>query len=325
MIETPNDESGPPACSVPVLLLAHARPDLTARVIARVREANPPRVYLAVDGPRSSVRGEGARVDAVRELLTESVDWSCEVKTLFRKENLGIREGIAESITWFFENEEMGIILEDDCLPDPSFFPFCEDLLGRYRDDHRVMHVGGSHLFDASFRGESYFFSRYPLIWGWAGWASRWEKMSLDPDRFEDFYGELDSFFLDPDELAYWKKVLRAVLDGRIASWDYFWAMTVWKNGGLSASSLVPLIRNIGFEGIAENTKWWKDYRGLGERRLEGLEVVNHPSTVKWDQDLDRELFEGAYRRPPLVARVWSAGRLALRHLKRNLATGRRE
>jgi len=299
--------------ATPILLLGHSRPDTTSRVIESLRTVSPRKIYLAVDGPRTSAAGEAAKVRSVQEVMLGGIDWPCEVETLFRKENLGIREGVADALTWFFEREEEGIVLEDDCLPNKSFFAFCEALLDRYRDEPRVMHIGGYCYLDDLVSPYTSFFSIYPQIWGWASWADRWSAFSLDTSRFEGLLEDLPSTFPDPEQERYWQSVLRRVLNGEIRSWDYFWAMSIWARGGLAAQSTVPLIENIGFTSGATNTKWWKDYRGFGGRETRELEEVRNPPLIRWNQEFDRKTFEAIFMKPSVPVRLFSAVRRAIR------------
>ena len=128
-----------------VLFLVFNRPDTTIKVFEKIREAKPSRLYVAADGPREGYSDEKKKVMKVRKIAT-NVDWPCEVKTLFRDKNLGCKKGVGTAIKWFFEHEEQGIILEDDCLPDPSFFRFCEELLEEYRHNTKIMLVSGQNL-----------------------------------------------------------------------------------------------------------------------------------------------------------------------------------
>ena len=129
--------------NTPILFLVFNRPDTTQRVFAQIRKIQPKQLFIAADGARKGKEGEQERVAQVRKLILEGIDWDCEVKTLFRDENLGCGKAVSEGITWFFKNVEQGIILEDDTLPDLSFFPFCEELLERYKDDERVAMISG--------------------------------------------------------------------------------------------------------------------------------------------------------------------------------------
>ncbi len=163
----------------PILLLVFNRPDTTRQVFETIRAARPPRLYVAADGPRPGRAGEAERCAEVRELTTQ-IDWPCELKTLFRNENLGCKIGVSSAIDWFFQNEPEGIILEDDVVPLPSFFLYCDVLLDRYRNDIRVGVISGSNLVSNHLMlEESYFFSRYNHIWGWASWRRAWDHYDV--------------------------------------------------------------------------------------------------------------------------------------------------
>ncbi len=166
----------------PVLFLIFNRPDTTTRVFEAIREARPSRLYVAADGPRADKEGEAQRCLETRK-ITEAVDWPCEVRRLYREENLGCKLAVSSAITWFFTHEEEGIILEDDCLPDQSFFPFCAAMLERYRDDGRIMMVLGTSLLPPGGGPDAdYLFTQYFLIWGWATWRRAWEKYDIEMD-----------------------------------------------------------------------------------------------------------------------------------------------
>ena len=163
-----------------VLFLVFNRPDTTLKIFNAIRDLKPSRLYLASDGPRKNIDGEKEKVDIVRKIVT-AVDWDCDVKTLFREKNLGCGVGVSEAITWFFQNEKEGIILEDDDLPHPDFFIFCESMLDRYRNNHEILTISGNNFQNGNIRGEaSYYFSKYFHSWGWASWRRSWEIYSRE-------------------------------------------------------------------------------------------------------------------------------------------------
>ena len=163
------------AKTAPVLLLIFNRPDTTSRVMEVLRRVQPTRMYVAADAARENHIDEMARCAEARRVATQ-IDWPCEIKTLFRDENLGCRRAVSEALDWFFQQEEEGIILEDDCIPDPSFFRYTEELLMRFRNDERVMVVAANHFHGAAHHPPySYFFSRYNHCWGWASWRRAWQ------------------------------------------------------------------------------------------------------------------------------------------------------
>ncbi len=158
----------------PILFLIFNRPDTTKRVFESISRVKPTKLYIAADGARKNKVGEVLLCQETRNII-ELIDWECEIKTLFRTENLGCKIAVSSAIDWFFENEEQGIILEDDCLPHPSFFGYCETLLNYYKDDLRIGHIGGDNFQKGKKRGEgSYYFSQYYFIWGWAIWKLAW-------------------------------------------------------------------------------------------------------------------------------------------------------
>lgn len=287
----------------PVLLTLFSRPDTTLRVLEEIRRVRPERLYLACDGARPDRPEEAELVTEVREKVLAGVDWDCEVATSFQDQNLGCQKALSTAVSWFFEHEEAGVILEDDCLPGAGFFRFCDQLLDRYADDDRVMHISGASLVDFGARPDSYFFSRYPLVWGWASWRSAWEEFSLEPPNPGEIARVVNGFH-SPEEREYWQALLEGFYRGEIDTWDYAWATSMWRRDGVAVSPTVNLISNIGFGEGSTHTKAWKDYRGLGNRPRQELTGLVPPESDDVDIELDEKLFRGAYRREaaPIVA-----------------------
>ena len=267
--------------NTPVLFLIFNRPDTTKRVFESIREAKPARLYIAADGFRESKIGEQGLCIQTREIV-KTIDWQCEVKTLFRDKNLGCKVAVSSAINWFFENEESGIILEDDCLPNQSFFMFCETLLNYYRDDESVMHIGGANFQGGRKRGEgSYYFSKYNHIWGWATWRSAWQKYDV---TMKDYSPEkttqlLQSIFDTKREIGYWEKVFSDVYSSKINTWDYQWTYAVWKHQGIAVLPNINLVSNIGFDTDATHTDS-KDIMSVGNIPVSEMYEIIHP-TVK--------------------------------------------
>jgi len=228
------------------LFLVFNRPDTTKQVFEAIRKAKPPRLYVAADGPRADNPGEAEKCEEARRIATQ-VDWDCDVKTLFRDKNLGCRVGVSSAIDWFFENEEEGIILEDDCLPSQSFFWFCEELLEKFRDDLRIQHVGGTNPFDTELNTNQYYFSKFNRIWGWASWRRAWNNYDVEikmwPSIKKDYYHKR---ILGEALGSYYEKIWDAVYKGEINTWDYQWMLCRLLQG-LAIIPNVNLISNIGF------------------------------------------------------------------------------
>lgn len=240
-----------------VLFLVFNRLDTTKLVFEAIRHAKPPRLYIAADGARENREGEDAKVKAVREYVMSNIDWECDVKTLFREENFGCKHAVSGAITWFFENEEMGIILEDDCLPSQSFFWFCEELLDKYKDDMRVWQIGGTTFKNIkSIDGEDYYFSKYTHIWGWASWASRWKYYDVKMQTLSKFKRNnyIKNIFENKEEQAFWIEIFTKIAQSKIDTWDYQWVYTMNINHGLCALPTLNLISNIGFGLDATHT-----------------------------------------------------------------------
>lgn len=275
-----------------VLFLIFNRPDVTAQVFDTIRQARPPRLYVAADGPRLGRPGEVQRVAQARAVAT-AVDWPCEVKTLFRDKNLGCKAAVSGGITWFFEQEEQGIILEDDCLPNQSFFWFCEELLNRYADENEVSTITGGNFQSGADRNEgTYYFSRYNHVWGWASWRRAWRcydgELLFWPEwkKSEDWAREIP----DKVERSYWTKVFDRMFDKQIDTWDYPWMASVWFSGGLTATPNVNLVSNIGHGADATHTL--NANSPLADMATKDLGVVEHPTEVVQDIEADRYVFD---------------------------------
>jgi len=241
----------------PVALTIFNRPDCASRVFEAIARAKPEKLLVIADGPRSGRPGDVEKCAASRAVV-ERVDWDCEVLTDFSDLNLGCGARLVTGINWIFEQVERAIILEDDCLPDPSFFPFCEELLERYRDDERVMMIGGvNFLGEWKTPHQSYYFSYFGGTWGWASWRRAWRLndhwMKVWPTVLET--RALESMFPNPRHAAYWKEIFRKLYDERVKStWDYQWLLACWMNSGYRVFPEVNLVTNIGFRDDATHT-----------------------------------------------------------------------
>ena len=243
-------------CKSPILFIVFNRPDVTATVFAAIRAARPARLYVAGDGPRSHRTGEDALCEQTRRII-DQVDWDCEVKTLFQPRNLGCKEGVVAALNWFFDNESEGIILEDDCLPSPDFFRFCDYMLEYYRHDNRVRHIGGSNLQHGQLHGDaSYYFSRLTHIWGWASWRRVWQQYdkNLSGHTAEQIASAIRDCFPEPLIAAKWKEIAQALQANKIDTWDYQLSIHGLLSGAVSVIPNVNLITNIGFGANATHT-----------------------------------------------------------------------
>jgi len=277
----------PSPLTTPVLFLIFNRPDTTHKVFNAIRQAKPKQLFVAADGPRPDKEGEIEKCQKARQIAT-SVNWDCEVKTLFRDRNLGCKIAVSSAIDWFFENIEEGIILEDDCLPSQSFFWFCQELLEYYRSDTRIMMVSGDNFQFGNIRGEgSYYFSKYAHIWGWATWRRAWKHYDVNMKNFKDFLksNQVINIFSIKQQQKYWMNVFQKVYNNEINTWDYQWAYTCFINNGLCIMPNVNLVSNIGFSKEALHTKDGDSIFSKMEAK-EITEVI-HPEFVLADQEAD--------------------------------------
>lgn len=260
-----------------VLFLVFNRPDTTAQVFEVIRQAKPPRLYVAADGPRVEREGEPERVSKVREIAT-SVNWPCEVKTLFRTENLGCKYAVSGAITWFFEQEEQGIILEDDCLPSQSFFWFCEELLIKNSKETRIGMIGGTLMRPAPVNTPGdYFYSRLIQIWGWATWRRTWENYDVNIKKWPAFLAMngYKNLGISKDIVTYTSKNYQAVYEQKIDTWDYQFSFLLLSSGMLTIVPTRNLVTNIGFGLDGTHTK--KMPRGLFVSNKNNISDVKFP------------------------------------------------
>lgn len=285
------------------MLFAFNRPDHIKQVIQQLRLAAPTRLYLHCDGPRPHRPEDAAKVAAVRQVFSTEIDWPCEVKTLFREENWGLRRSLYDALNWFFQQEESGIFLEDDCVPDLSMFPFCAELLDKYRDDTEIMHIGCTNWIEERTKHlpESYVFTQFPLVTGWATWRRAWQKMSLELAGLDEFEqsGGISRLVRNRMGQVYVLDKFRTTQQGKNHSWAYAWNYSILKNKGLCIVSKVNLIQNIGFgEPDATNTK---SLNKDGIRPASSLSFpLIHPQQRTPDPELEKAFFyvsqKGKYR-----------------------------
>lgn len=242
--------------STPILFLIWNRPDRTRRVFEKIKEIKPRVLYIAADGPREGVESDIKNCIDTRKIVSK-INWNCSVKKKYSDSNNGLKKSVSESISWFFNENSEGIILEDDCLPDVSFFNFCSAMLKRYRHNKKVMHVSGDNFQPLKFwNAKSYYFSKYPHIWGWATWRRAWKTYDVNISSWPQFkksknlYKTLNNYW----ERLFWATIFDAVFVNKINTWDYQWVLNVWRNNGVAINPGVNLVSNIGFGEGAVHT-----------------------------------------------------------------------
>ena len=241
----------------PVVFIIFNRPDTTSRVFAEIAKARPPKLLVIADGPRANHPDDAEKCAAVRAIV-DNVDWDCEVLTNYSNVNLGCKRRVSSGLDWVFDIVEEAIILEDDCLPHPTFFQFCEELLEKYRDDERIAMISGNNFLVGKKRTEySYYFSRYTHIWGWASWRRAWDNYDVDMKLWPEIRdgGWLDDLLDNKKGVWYWNYIFQNVYKGKIDSWDYQWTFSCWIQSAMTIIPTVNLVSNIGFGSGAVHTK----------------------------------------------------------------------
>ena len=289
---------------VPIAFLVFNRPDTTARVFEEIRRIKPLKLLVVADGPRADRPGEAEKCAAVRSIV-EQVDWPCEVLKNYAETNMGCKRRVSSGLDWVFELEEEAIILEDDCMPHPTFFSFCKDLLEKYREDERVAMISGDNFqFGHRRTLYSYYFSRYPHIWGWASWRRAWRlydvKMSLWPEIMTD--GWLQDIFPRKKIAHFWKDNFSCTYDGKIDTWDHQLTFAIAVNGGLCIVPDRNLVSNIGFGADATHTKQGSRF---AEVPVETMKFpLCHPPFLIRDVTADERTENEQYSTPSLLIKI---------------------
>lgn len=274
--------------NIPILFIIFNRLDTTERVFDEIRKQKPKYLYVAADGPRKNREDDIINCKKTRAII-EKIDWECELKTLFRDENLGCGKAVSGAITWFFENVEMGIILEDDCLPHQDFFPYCEDLLERYKDNIEIKIISGDNFQNGIKRGDaSYYFSAYSHIWGWASWRRTWLEYDYEMRDYFSFLQQrkINDIFTDQDQQIYFLNILRKTYNKKYDTWDYQFGFSIWNNNGKCLLPNLNLISNIGFGNNGTHTT-------INNNKVANLPIKRlsfpliHPSNTDIDKEAD--------------------------------------
>ena len=267
----------------PVLFIIFNRPETTAKVFGEIRKARPRQLYIGADGPRSNKDLD--KCGRALKIAT-SVDWDCEVHILPHKKNLGCGKAVRQSINWFFSNVEQGIILEDDCVPDQSFFPFCETMLDRYKDDNRIMMISGTNFLynKPDTIHNSYYFSKYFPVWGWATWSRAWRLYDTTcnhPDLSKIYHHQKLERLIT--------SMINDYRNKRLDTWDIQWLCTCLMNDGLAIIPKYNLISNIG--SIGTHTRKSGISNTMPVRSIDTT-VLKHPERIEQDMKTDQMAFD---------------------------------
>jgi hypothetical protein len=278
-----------------VLFLIFNRPETTTQVFEAIRLARPPRLYVAADGPRAGKVGEFERCEQARQIAIK-VDWPCEVHTLFQETNLGCKRGVSTGIDWFFKCEEEGVILEDDVLPVPSFFEYCDAMLERFRNDANIGIITGSNLVVSHMNVDSsYVVTNVPLIWGWASWRRAWKSYDVALKKWPAWKknGGLKKILHGNWLLSsYWADAFERVHSGKLDTWDYQWLFACWHSKLLTIMPTKNLTDNLGYGIESTHTSAAKP-QFLLESLPEDLSFpLKAPKTLNPNWLIDKTIFQ---------------------------------
>lgn len=273
----------------PVALFIYNRPSHTQQVLERIREVSPPRLLVVADGPVPGDDADRTRTETVRSLITEG-SFPFDIETEFAETNLGLKHRFSTGLDWVFKQVPEAIILEDDILPEPDFFRFCQVLLDWFRDDDRVMEITGRNQLEQWQRDDyDYHFSYYGGIWGWATWRDAWSEFDpnlelwSDPDVRE----RIRDLLSEPEQFRYLERVYDSTAAGETESWAYAWGFARHRNSGLSVVPSQNLIKNLGFGEESTNTS--NTNSSFAGKETFNLEFpLNHPPYVAVDREYDR-------------------------------------
>ena len=277
--------------NTPVLFLIFSRPDTTMKVFERIRALKPVRLYVAADAAREGRPDEATRCAETRAII-DKIDWPCELKTLYREKNLGCKMAVSNAISWFFEQEEYGIILEDDCLPDLSFFTFCEELLIKYKDDERIGHIGGNCFFpELVTKNQSYDFCSFAHSWGWASWRRVWKNYDVNFSywgKYKNDKNKKSALFSSLREKIYFSSAITDAVEemNGISAWDTQYFFMLRSQHQLCIYPSVNLVKNIGLGDIYATHTTKKNDKVCISQKTISFPLI-HPSYVISNRDID--------------------------------------
>lgn len=278
--------------NTPILLITFNRPDHVRQVLTEIRKQQPAQLFVCQDGAREGNALDAERVQQVRDVITELVDWPCELHALYQEKNLGCGPGPAAGIDWFFSQVEKGIIMEDDCLPHPDFFAYCEDMLNRYNDNSNVQFINATLYHDRWQCDASYGFSHYMVTGAWAAWRETWQGFDLDMHSWDawQFRKQVKRLTNSTTEANWWYWKLEEIQadTSKKSYWDYQMQMHLFKNAAVTIHPKTNLVSNIGFDTEATHTL---ANDGRGGREVQPILPLLHPKEMEINHTMDVDCF----------------------------------
>ncbi len=285
--------------NIPILLLTWQRNKEVEALISKLRKINAVNLYINSDG-YSLNKKNSKQIDKIletRSTILKNIDWDCKLQIKFNNKNLGCKNSVIEAINWFFENEESGIILEEDCIPDISFFYYCAELLKKYKNHKSIGCITGVNFQNnQKVSDSSYYFSKYNHCWGWATWKDKWEIFDKDinfwPKMKSQKEWEIDKSMKE-EERNYWEKVFENSYLNLIDSWAYPWLASLWYKNKLTITPEYNLVSNVGFDGLATHTK--NRFSRASNQKTYSLKKIIHNSAIKINIKADRYTFKNHF------------------------------
>jgi len=276
--------------NIPIVIFLFNRPEETKILFEEIRKLAPSQLFIVADGPRENNNEDQQLCEKVRTLAS-TVNWPCKVFRLFADSNIGCRNAVPKGLNWVFDQVEECIILEDDCIPDTSFFTFCATLLEYYRNDDKIMTIGG-HRFDGPdlYEGQNYFFSKYPSTWGWATWKRAWKKfdinMSIWPKVRDTNW--LKDILENEIYVGYWRRTFNKMYNN-LNTWDYAWTFCCWLHGGVSIRPTINMITNMGFGPTATHNKEINSSTVMRNAAAFRFPII-HPPKIAVDNETEKRI-----------------------------------
>lgn len=275
---------------VPILLIVFNRLNCVQKVFEPIRQYKPDSLYIAADGPRENCPADIEKCKLVREWLLSNIDWQCEVHTLFRENNVGCGYGPSKAISWFFESEEEGVVIEDDCVMHIDFFDYCAELLDRYRNNDQIMAINGFSLQPHSWGDASYYFSMQNSgFLGWATWRRAWQYFDFDLEGYSrrSIEYSMRYYKATKPEIKWWGKIYDNLMKGvyGTSAWDYQWIFAIWKRHGYAIMPNVNLSYNVGFGVDATHTTKIDD--PIACRKVDSILPLRHPEYISYCREAD--------------------------------------
>lgn len=272
----------------PILFVIFNRPEISFKAFTEIRKVQPQRLFIAQDGAREGKHEEDI-ILKTRKTILDHIDWDCEVKTLFQTNNLGCGMGVFTAIQWFFDNVDRGIIIEDDCIVNSSFFPFMREMLEKYDDDERIGMIAGTNPVKETSYDFSYHFSRFKSCWGWATWKRAWKNMDINMKwRETDLDSILNNSGFNGKDLSKWRFQLKCIDNNEVSAWDWQWYFSLSAQNQLCIYPKVNLVSNIGNDSNATHTS----FSNITIRNEELSFPLKHPKSIVPNFDFEKAFYK---------------------------------